>query len=759
MTTLNEMQALRIDFLKKQNGLAHHTENFQTNKLVVRRGQVFHLRLQLSKSIESHEQLKLQFAIGPNPSVAKHTLVELNLKTQSASLFEGWKLALTSDTGKEVATQLQDPETEIRGHRFKASPGANVRMTLMSSEPPQGNRKWGCGSGGAAPALGAGRLRASAHERRAGRTAWPCLPQVILAVTSAPDAIVGKYELTVKSGSHAFRADEGFYLLFNPWCNEDPVFMPEEEERKEYILNDTGYIYMGFAKHIRGKPWNFGQFEKNILSCAVYLLNQSYLKTLEMRDPVLVARTMCAMMTSANANGVLTGNWSGDYAGGTAPHQWSSSVAILQQFHATKQAVNFGQCWVFSGILTTVLRALGIPARSVTAFESAHDTEKDLTVDIYLDPTGKTIPHLTKDSVWNFHVWTDAWMRRPDLPEGNDGWQALDGTPQEISSGIFRCGPSPLPAIRNGNIFLGYDTKFIFTEVNGDKLIWLLKKVGDEDVYSLIAVETDSIGKSISTKAVGQDRRHDITYQYKYPEGSAEEREAMNHAYSLLRVPRAPQALQARSLSGLSVREDTVELGKPIVLTVRLRRAAAPAQRVDVSASIDLQTYTGRRVAQLAVATKEELLEGEDAEVVFTVSPETYMSKLGLVDDEVMLRVFVLVQDLKTEEITGTEAVLYFLYPNFLVEMPDTGKVGQELSCVCHFRNVLSIPMTNVAFSLESLGISSRQTVEKGVLRPGENIEFQIHCIPVKSGARKFIIKFTSREVKEIHAEKMVLIS
>ncbi|XP_069873686.1 protein-glutamine gamma-glutamyltransferase 4 isoform X2 [Dipodomys merriami] len=637
----------------------------------------------LSKSLEPHEQLKLQFAIGPNPSIAKHTLVELNLKMPTASRFEGWKASLTSNTGKEV----------------------------------------------------------------------------IVAITSAPNSIVGKYEMAVKTGSHTFRVHEDFYLLFNPWCIDDLVFLPDEEERKEYILNDTGYIYMGFAKHIRGKPWNFGQFEKNILSCAIYLLTQSYLKILEMRDPVLVARTMCAMMSAANSNGVLTGNWSGNYAGGTAPHLWSSSVAILQQFHATKQPVNFGQCWVFSGILTTVLRALGIPARSVTAFESAHDTEKDLTVDIYLNQTGKTIPDLTKDSVWNFHVWTDAWMRRPDLPVGNDGWQALDGTPQEISHGIFRCGPSPLPAIRNGDIFLGYDTKFIFTEVNGDKLIWLLKKVGGEDVYSLIAVETDSIGKNISTKAVGQDRRHDITYQYKYPEGSAEEREAMNHAYSLLQVPRPPQDLRKRSQLELSVMEDTVEMGGPVVVTVLLRRTTEETRRFNFSASINLQTYTGKDVAQLAMLSKEEVVKGEEAQVVFIVSPDTYITKLGIVDDEVVVKVTLLAQDLKSEESTGKDDGLHFVYSNFFVEMPDTGKVGQELTCVCRFLNVLPIPLTHITFSLESLAMCSAQTVDKGMLPPGEAIQFQLQCIPMKSGVKKFIFKCTSREVKGIHAEKMALIS
>ena len=33
---------------------------------------------------------------------------------------------------------------------------------------------------------------------------------------------------------------------------------------------------------------------------------------------------------------------------------------------------------------------------------------------------------------------------------------------------------------------------------------------------------TKSVGQFISTKAVGSDERHDITHQYKYPEGTAE---------------------------------------------------------------------------------------------------------------------------------------------------------------------------------------------------------------------------------------------
>lgn len=44
--------------------------------------------------------------------------------------------------------------------------------------------------------------------------------------------------------------------------------MPSEEERAEYILNDTGYIYMGFAKQIKEKPWTFGQVMDCLLLAA-----------------------------------------------------------------------------------------------------------------------------------------------------------------------------------------------------------------------------------------------------------------------------------------------------------------------------------------------------------------------------------------------------------------------------------------------------------------------------------------------------------
>ncbi len=64
---------------------------------------------------------------------------------------------------------------------------------------------------------------------------------------------------------------------------------------------------------------------------------------------------MCyfAQVNSSDENGVLSGNWSGDYSGGTKPTAWIGSGPILEEYWKTKSPVQWGQCWVFSALCTT----------------------------------------------------------------------------------------------------------------------------------------------------------------------------------------------------------------------------------------------------------------------------------------------------------------------------------------------------------------------------------------------------------------------
>lgn len=40
---------------------------------------------------------------------------------------------------------------------------------------------------------------------------------------------------------------------------DDDVYMANEKDRWEYVLNDSGIIFQGLEKHIQQEAWNYGQ--------------------------------------------------------------------------------------------------------------------------------------------------------------------------------------------------------------------------------------------------------------------------------------------------------------------------------------------------------------------------------------------------------------------------------------------------------------------------------------------------------------------
>ena len=69
---------------------------------------------------------------------------------------------------------------------------------------------------------------------------------------------------------------------------------------------------------------------------------------------IIICSFLIIQANSNDDNGVLTGRWTETYPkNSTVPWAWSGSVAILEQFMKKKKPVEFGQCWVFSGLVTT----------------------------------------------------------------------------------------------------------------------------------------------------------------------------------------------------------------------------------------------------------------------------------------------------------------------------------------------------------------------------------------------------------------------
>ncbi|GAB0184297.1 protein-glutamine gamma-glutamyltransferase 4 [Grus japonensis] len=578
--------------------------------------------------------------------------------------------------------------------------------------------------------------------------------ECLLSVTSSPKAPVGKYTLNVKTGTNIYKPENNaIYLLFNPWCEDDVVFLADDAQRKEYVLNDTGIIYVGSAYNIYNRPWNFGQFEEFILDACMYLLDKSDLKLSNRRDPVFVSRAMSALVNANDDNGVLLGNWSGKYSNGTSPMDWIGSVSILQKYYKTKKPVSYGQCWVFAGVLTTVMRCLGIPSRCVSNFNSAHDTEENLRVDVYLNEFGEKLNWMSLDSVWNFHVWNDVWMRRADLPSGFDGWQAIDSTPQEQSQGVFQCGPCPLKAVREGDVYLPFDSKFVYAEVNADKVYWVVKKVNGKDKYIKISTETRGIGVNISTKAVGQDEREDITTQYKYPEGLP-----MDNVVS------KPGVLQETvSKTGLQLEitnKEALYPGNPLELGITVKTSTPGSWTINLAGSCQLQSYTGKIEANLGYVKEIVKLEGKsETQVPLKIEPDTYMKTLSSVEDEVFIRVTAIAEVQGIGDKLTKETTMSFEYPPITVQMPETAKLNEEFSCAFIFKNKLNMPLDNCKLRVEGLGIFKMSTFDQGDVKPGRIMKSEIICTPTRLGEKKIVAKLTSTQIKGISVEKGITIT
>ncbi|KAM4705040.1 coagulation factor XIII A chain [Rhinophrynus dorsalis] len=582
---------------------------------------------------------------------------------------------------------------------------------------------------------------------------------VNLTILSAPDCIVGKFRMYIAVLTPfgilrtSRNAETDTYILFNPWCKEDSVYMDDEREIEEYVMNDVGVIYHGELNNIKARSWEYGQFEEQILDACLYVMDKAQLDLSGRGNPIKISRVGSAVINSKDEDGVIAGNWKSDYSFGVSPSAWTGSVDILLEYKSSGLPVRYGQCWVFAGVFNTFLRCLGIPARLITNYFSAHDNDANLQTDVYLDENGKTNLTLTKDSIWNYHCWNEAWMARPDLPVGFGGWQVVDATPQETSDGMFRCGPASVQAIKHGHVCFQFDTPFIFAEVNSDIVYSKAMKDGSKVIEY---VDKTHVGQKILTKEIGGNGPMDITDLYKFSEGTEEERLALEAAlmYGVKKEIREDDQQQSVPDADMDFQADNAVFGSDFKVTLTFNNKSVNRYTVSAFLTGHVVYYTGVFKSEFKNKDLDVTLEPTTTKTVeVVIKSSEYLSQLV---EQASLHFFVTARINETKKILAKQKIVVLQVPELLIKAVGEKHVGKEMTVKVEFTNPLKKKLQNVTLRVGGPGLMKTKTQIFSEIPTNSTLAWEEKCIPIRAGIRKLIATLDCDTLRHVYGELQI---
>ncbi|XP_034284988.1 coagulation factor XIII A chain [Pantherophis guttatus] len=659
------------------NKKEHHTDKYYNFKLIVRRGQTFHMQITFTRVYNPEkDQFWIEYLIGRYPQQNKGTYIRVPLVQELES--GKWGAKITHRANTSVALNIMPAANCIVG-KFR------MYVAVLT-------------------------------------------PMGILRTRRNPDTDT--------------------YILFNPWCKEDAVFMDEEEERKEYVLNDLGVIFYGAPENIRSRSWNYGQFEEGILDACLYLMDRAQLDLSGRGNPIKISRVGSAMINSKDDNGVVYGSWDNIYEYGVPPSSWTGSVDILLEYFSSKEPVRYGQCWVFAGVFNTFLRCLGIPGRVITNYSSAHDNDANLQMDVFMDEYGKVDSKLTRDSIWNYHCWNEAWMARPDLPVGFGGWQAVDSTPQENSDGMYRCGPASVQAIKHGHVCFQFDAPFVFAEVNSDVIYSKAMKNGSKVIQH---IDKTQIGKLIVTKEMGSNKMKDITEQYKFQEGTEEERLALETALMYGVKKTVTEDVSSSTEVDMNVVIEDSVLGSDFNVTITFQNKTSRRYTATAYISGNVVFYTGVSKTEFKNDSFDVTLEPMKAETLeVLIESSEYMNQLL---EQASLHFFVTARVNELQKILARQKTVSLKIPQLHLKAPGEKVVGKDMTVIVEFPNPLKQNLTNVWVRLDGPGVLKPVSKLFREIPRNSTLIWEDKYVPKQHGFRKLISSLNCDALRHVYGE------
>merc|ERR1719369_319605 len=729
-----------VDFMPNENAKRHRTFEYELTMdpeqatPVYRRGQTFRMNLALrDRDLDlSRDNMYMNFYFGPNPSVPKRTRVVLPVlpDVEFQRVPYQWDVRVTRREGNNLHLEISIP--------------ASCPVGL-----------------------------------------WRC----VIETSSAENP---SYRLQ-------YRCPEDIYIIFNPFDREDTVFMENDEQRYEYVINDTGKVYTGGYRNIRGRPWIYGQFDECVLPAACVLLEMSGLSHSERGNPVKVARALASMIKASRyspkqnsfwetqASGLIEPRIEDDVRVGSSPHLWTGSVQIIEEFlKGGATPVKYAQCWVMAALMTSLCRALGMPARPVTAYVSALDTQDSLTVDRYIDRFGDILEHGPSrdqpDSVWAFHTWCDVWMHRPDQPREYSGWQATDPCRtyrdfRDMFAGS--CGPCSIEALRRGDVGQRDDVDAFYASLNSYVRYFY---EDDESGWGFTPFKQFRypVSRYILTKTVGrfdedgENDCDDLTNVYRDNEktdaerfaiinscrGLGKETPAFEYQAAAYNTKQFDPEVNDQTKFDITFELDAPErvlVGQPVIIPMVITNASSETRTIQTNICTRSTYYTGSLGPYLKRATTQLSLGPDQHETItLTLDPWDYEEKLV---DMAFVRITVTGFVQETSQSFVDEFDFRFNKPWLNIEVPEM-RANEETEATFSFTNPLEIPLTDCFLTMEVSGSVRPRTIRiDREVRPRETFTYTQAFIPRTSGNRRFVACFVSRQLVDVVGQRLVTIA
>jgi len=473
-------------------------------------------------------------------------------------------------------------------------------------------------------------------------------------------------------------------LLFNPWSAKDKdVHYTLDAPRKEFVLETEGRVYTvkpaNDTEERRSGGWSFDQFDK--VTIKVTLKQLEGLSAADRSSALKVCRHLidrAAAKETDGSGGILIGRWAFNYPGGQRPTAWTRSKEIFAEFDTTGNAVKYGQCWVFAGVLTSMARCLGIPAHTHSTFdvgwEKGKKDPKELDTVWTRDENGDLrISGGQSDGWWTYHAWCDVRLRHE---AAEPTWQSCDVT-YGTKVGYPPFGPAPLSKIK-AKLGGDFDVQFFSTAFDGDRQLWF-------NNHKLPQKPKDKVitGWYSTMKKVGSNGWTDITAFYKVPEAE-------------------PTPLPGSSDLQIELFHNSqVAAGESLEFDLFLHNGGEQPRHLAITRRAQYQAYDGEPgELLLGEASMVDLAAGETLIVPWSISGSQTVDFAASMED-IVLDVAVQDLDLPDPELRGEPTFLLLesfkttILPvdvELVLDQAGPFDVGGGAMCTASFVNPLKVP-------------------------------------------------------------------